>query len=160
MSSTARLPRAVSSHRETGVRKPSADTSKRMAVTRAHDNPRELEIRSALHRLGYRFNPHGVPLQDLRRSADILFRARKVAVFLDGCFWHGCPWHATWPKRNAAWWREKILRNKQRDRETNARLREGGWQVIRVWDHVPLTVAVNRIAAALQSGLAGRDAAA
>lgn len=151
MNPIAQTGRAGRGWREENMRKPSVDTSKRMAATHAQDNPRELAIRSALHKRGYRFKPHGVPLQDLRRSADILFRARKVAVFLDGCFWHGCPWHATWPKRNAAWWRGKILRNKRRDRETNTCLRERGWKVIRVWDHVPHEVAVNRIAEALNS---------
>lgn len=64
-----------------------------------------------------------------------MFARAQVAVFVDGCFWHGCPLHATWPKSNAEFWRNKIERNRTRDRETDARLGDAGWIVIRVWEH-------------------------
>jgi DNA mismatch endonuclease (patch repair protein) len=65
----------------------------------------------------------------------VVFGPAKVAIFVDGCFWHGCPIHGTWPKANAEFWREKIERNKERDADTNQRLKEAGWKVIRVWEH-------------------------
>jgi DNA mismatch endonuclease (patch repair protein) len=81
----------------------------------------------------------------MRRKADFVFRRAKVAVFVDGCYWHGCPTHCTWPRHNAEWWRQKIGRNRRRDANTTARLRAKGWKVIRVWEHQNAVVAVRRI---------------
>lgn len=75
------------------------------------------------------------PLPGTRRRADLAFVRAKVVVFVDGCFWHGCPEHASWPKSNAAWWRNKIETNIRRDRDTDRRLREIGWSVLRFWEH-------------------------
>jgi DNA mismatch endonuclease (patch repair protein) len=75
------------------------------------------------------------PLPTLRREADIVFRGAKVAVFVNGCFWHGCEEHATWPKSNAAWWRAKIESNRRRDNDTDGELRRAGWIPVRVWEH-------------------------
>jgi len=66
---------------------------------------------------------------------DFVFARARVAVFVDGCFWHGCPRHATWPKTNAAFWREKILTNRRRDRAVNRLLKKSGWRVLRIWQH-------------------------
>ena len=66
---------------------------------------------------------------------DFVFRKERVAVFVDGCFWHGCPKHATWPANRAAWWRAKIEGNRSRDRRVNRALRRAGWRVVRVWEH-------------------------
>jgi DNA mismatch endonuclease, patch repair protein len=66
---------------------------------------------------------------------DFIFQRPKIAVFVDGCFWHGCPKHVIWPKGNAAFWKKKILANKARDRRVNRVLRTQGWKVIRVWEH-------------------------
>jgi DNA mismatch endonuclease (patch repair protein) len=74
-------------------------------------------------------------LPNTRRRADMAFVRAKVAVFVDGCFWHGCPEHGTWPKTNALWWRNKIETNVKRDRDTDARLRATGWTVLRFWEH-------------------------
>lgn len=71
----------------------------------------------------------------MRRRADLVLRATKVAVFVDGCFWHCCPRHATWPRTNAAWWRAKLRANVARDRDTDRSLRARGWMVVRVWEH-------------------------
>ncbi len=79
------------------------------------------------------------------------FISAKVAVFVDGCFWHGCPRHATWPKANAAWWREKIECNIRRDRDTDERLRGMGWMVIRCWEHEDSTKVARRIARAIRT---------
>jgi DNA mismatch endonuclease (patch repair protein) len=70
----------------------------------------------------------------------------KVAVFCDGCYWHGCPEHGTWPKANAEWWREKIEANKRRDQDTDAELAAAGWAVIRVWEHQDPKDAARRVA--------------
>lgn len=77
-----------------------------------------------------------------RRTIDIAFPKTKVAVFVDGCFWHGCPEHATWPKVNGEFWRDKIMRNRVRDLETNEHLVAAGWTVCRIWEHASLSEAV------------------
>lgn len=105
-----------------------------MQSARRRDTAPEIALRSALHRRGFRFRVD-YKLPGLRRRADIVFPSERIAVFVDGCFWHGCPEHGTWPKANSEWWREKIRTNKSRDADTNRRLNELGWLVIRVWEH-------------------------
>jgi DNA mismatch endonuclease, patch repair protein len=95
----------------------------------------EMELRRALHARGLRYRVNVPVLPDKRRRVDIAFSAARVAVFVDGCFWHGCPEHATWPASNADFWRRKIETNQRRDRDTDAQLRNRGWQVVRVWEH-------------------------
>jgi DNA mismatch endonuclease (patch repair protein) len=95
----------------------------------------EFALRRELHRRGLRYRLHRRPITGLRREADIVFPRAQVAIFVDGCFWHACPTHATWPKVNAEFWRTKIERNRERDRETDARLADAGWTVVRVWEH-------------------------
>ncbi len=113
----------------------SPETSRRMARVRQRGTDAEIELRRALHALGLRYRLQ-VPLsRKPRRVADIVFIGARVAVFVDGCFWHGCPLHATWPKKNAGFWRAKIEANRARDADTTRRLRELGWEVIRVWSH-------------------------
>jgi DNA mismatch endonuclease (patch repair protein) len=80
-----------------------------------------------------------------------VFTRARVAVFIDGCFWHGCPEHGTWPKKNAGWWRSKIETNQARDRDTNSRLEGAGWLVIRVWEHEDPVEAANKISHAVRS---------
>jgi DNA mismatch endonuclease (patch repair protein) len=115
-----------------------------MRSQRQRDTKGELKLRSLLHRRGLRFRVHAL-LPGLRRRSDIVFTRARVVVFVDGCFWHGCPQHGTWPKENADWWREKIEANKRRDRDTDARLTAAGWTVIRVWEHEDLTQAADQI---------------
>lgn len=105
-----------------------------MQVTRQRDTPCELAIRKAVHRRGLRFRVDW-PIPGSRRRADLAFISAKVIVFVDGCFWHGCPTHGTWPKTNAAWWKTKIEANIRRDRDTDATLRAKGWRVLRYWEH-------------------------
>lgn len=107
---------------------------RRMQSTLRRDTPCELAVRSEVHALGLRFRVDW-PLPGTRRRADLAFVRAKVVVFVDGCFWHGCPEHASWPKSNAAWWRNKIETNIRRDRDTDRRLREIGWSVLRFWEH-------------------------
>lgn len=120
-------------------------TSERMSRTAQRDNLRERSLRSELHRRGLRFRLHRKLIEGSRRTVDIVFPLQRVAIFLDGCFWHGCPKHGTWPKNNADWWRNKIETNVHRDRDTNLRLKKAGWTVIRVWEHEDICAAAARI---------------
>ncbi|MFE2010193.1 very short patch repair endonuclease [Streptomyces sp. NPDC059491] len=122
-------------------------TSSRMSKQRSRDTGVEKALRSALHAAGLRYRVHRRPVKGLRREADIVFGPAKVAVFVDGCFWHGCPVHATWPKRNSAFWREKIEKNRARDANTDTRLTEAGWVSVRVWEHESAVEAAPRVAA-------------
>lgn len=106
-----------------------------MKACRGRDTAPELALRSLLHARGLRYRVDRKVLQGLRRRGDIVFGPTKVVVFIDGCFWHGCPEHGTWPKANKAFWRDKIETNKARDEDTDRRLREVGWAVVRVWEH-------------------------
>lgn len=106
-----------------------------MRRTKGRDNDRERQVRSALFQRGKRFRVHARIVSGTTRTVDIAFPAKKVAVFLDGCFWHGCPEHGTMPKRNGAFWATKIARNRERDQDTDARLRGLGWRVLRYWEH-------------------------
>jgi DNA mismatch endonuclease (patch repair protein) len=118
----------------------------RMRSTPQRDTPAELRVRRLLHAMGLRYLIDARPLQDSSRRADIVFRRAMVAVFIDGCFWHGCPKHGTWPKTNEHFWREKILANRARDSDTSVRLRQRGWLVVRVWEHEDPTRAAERVA--------------
>jgi DNA mismatch endonuclease (patch repair protein) len=122
-----------------------------MQATARRDTPPELEIRSLLYRRGYRYRVDMSPLANHRSRADIVFTRLRVAVYIDGCFWHGCPLHGTWPKVNGEWWRNKIEANRQRDREATAVLLRAGWSVLRIWEHEEPESALNLIVAELQS---------
>jgi DNA mismatch endonuclease (patch repair protein) len=87
----------------------------------------------------------------MRRKADLVFSSARVAVFVDGCFWHACPDHGTQPKHNAAWWAEKIATNAERDRDTDRRLAADGWIVVRVWEHEVPEAAAARVAEAVSN---------
>lgn len=128
---------------------PSSAVSRRMARTRGKDNPRERELRSALHHQGLRFRIH-YAIPGTKRSIDIAFTRWRLAVFCDGCFWHGCPIHATTPKTNQEWWKDKIATNKARDLDTDSRLASNGWTVLRIWEHVSVDDAVSLIRSQLQ----------
>ncbi|MGW1740724.1 very short patch repair endonuclease [Nocardia sp. NPDC001965] len=135
-------------------RRPTTDavTSARMSrQRRAHTAP-ELALRRELHRRGLRYFVDRAPIRGQRRRADVVFPRRRVAVYVDGCFWHRCPDHATDPKNNAAWWAEKLAGNVSRDRATDTALRAAGWQVIRIWEHEDPVQAADRVQAALSPG--------
>jgi DNA mismatch endonuclease, patch repair protein len=121
-----------------------ADTRARMSRQRTRNTGIEMALRRELHRLGLRYRIHRRPLPGLRREADIVFGPVMVAVFVDGCFWHGCPEHTRWPKRNAEFWKAKIEGNNARDLDTDACFAAAGWTVVRVWEHEdPIDAAVN-----------------
>jgi len=106
-----------------------------MQANRGRDTKPELALRSAAHAMGLRYRVSVRPMRDLRRTADLVFTRARVAVFLDGCFWHGCETHHTVSATNAGYWAEKVIRNRERDRETDRVLVEAGWAVVRVWEH-------------------------
>ncbi len=117
-----------------------------MSRQSTRDTAAEILIRRRLHALGLRYRVDRAPVASLRRRADIVFPARRVAVFVDGCFWHSCPEHATRPRANASWWEAKLARNVARDEETNRQLADAGWTVVRVWEHESPIDAAERIA--------------
>lgn len=106
-----------------------------MRGNRNKDTRPELRLRSLLHKQGLRYRVAARPLPELRRTADVLFSKPKVAVFVDGCYWHGCPEHLRESHKNAEFWRTKIEGNRARDAETDRLLGEAGWTVVRVWEH-------------------------
>jgi DNA mismatch endonuclease (patch repair protein) len=109
--------------------------SSQMRRQRTRDTPVELALRSELHRRGVRFRVHRRLLNDVRREVDIVIPRCRIAVLVDGCFWHGCPVHGTVPKNNAEFWQRKLAENRKRDLDTDVRLTEVGWAVVRVWEH-------------------------
>lgn len=116
-----------------------------MQDQRARDTQPELALRRLLHAAGLRYRVDRAPLPGLRRRADVVFGPARLAVFVDGCFWHGCPEHGTRPSTNSDWWRAKLERNRLRDADTDARLQAAGWATVRVWEHEDPTVAAARI---------------
>ena len=106
-----------------------------MQSNKGKDTKPELALRSAVHALGLRYRVSMRPLKQVRRTADIVFPRAKVAVFLDGCFWHGCPEHHTFASTNAGFWAEKVETTRARDRDTDRRLADAGWVTVRVWEH-------------------------
>lgn len=120
-----------------------------MAANKGRDTRPERLLRSALYRQGLRYRVNARPLPDLRRTADLVFLKARVAVFVDGCYWHGCPDHYRPATKHSEFWREKIEGNRARDADTDARLREQGWTVVRVWEHEAADVAAVKVIAAL-----------
>jgi DNA mismatch endonuclease (patch repair protein) len=122
-----------------------------MRANRRTDTKPELALRHALHRLGYRYRKdYRLDLDGGRRvRPDIAFTARKVAVFVDGCFWHACPEHGSKPRANDWYWGPKLIKNVERDRVNDAALILAGWTVVRLWEHVPVDEAVGTVVTAL-----------
>ena len=119
-----------------------------MQANRRRDTRPELALRRELHRRGLRYRVDAAPLRGGRR-ADVLFRRARVAVFVDGCFWHRCPQHGSSPRTNSPYWQVKLDGNVERDAETTATLTREGWQVIRIWEHEPTQDAADRVTRAL-----------
>jgi DNA mismatch endonuclease, patch repair protein len=127
-------------------------TSRRMSRQRTRDTEPEMLLRRELHRRGLRYRVDAALPGLPRRRADVLFTRARVAVFVDGCFWHGCPEHKTAPASNGAWWATKLARNIERDRETDAHLRSFGWTVLRVWEHEDIQHAATDIEQMVRCG--------
>lgn len=122
-----------------------------MQANRSRDTTPEMAVRRLLHARGFRYRVHIAPLEGLRRRADIVFTRQRIAVFVDGCFWHGCPKHGTRRfQTNADYWDSKIGRNIARDADTGQRLEDAGWKVLRYWEHQDPNAVADSIAAVLQ----------
>ncbi|MEV5983474.1 very short patch repair endonuclease [Streptomyces sp. NPDC052051] len=128
----------------------SAARRRNMQAIRSRDTKPERLVRSLLHARGLRYRVAARPLPELRRTADIVFRPAKVAVFIDGCYWHGCPEHYVSPKSNPAYWSAKVARNIARDRDTDKQLQAAGWTVLRFWEHSPSEECAAKIAATVR----------
>lgn len=124
-------------------------TLKSMQANRSRDTTFELAVRRIVFARGLRYRVDARPEPTIPRRADMVFRRDRVAVFLDGCFWHGCPDHYTSPERNAAFWARKIETNRARDLDTTARLTHAGWLVLRFWEHEPRAWIADEIISAL-----------
>lgn len=122
-----------------------------MRANRSRDTKPEILVRSLLHRRGLRFQVCAKPLADVRWTADVIFPARKVAIFIDGCFWHGCPDHYREPRTNSAYWSSKISRNQHRDGEFDRLLEAAGWTVVRRWAHDPPWVIADDVETAVRA---------
>ena len=132
---------------------PQASSESVRAVMRANrsESSSERALRSALHARGLRFRKHVEPLPDVRCRPDVVFTRARVAVFVDGCFWHRCPDHFRPGRRNAEWWEAKLQRNVTRDREQDRALTAAGWTVVRVWEHEEIAAAADRVAAVVRT---------
>lgn len=134
----------------------SPDVSARMSRQTSRDTSAEWAVRQLLHASGYRYRIH-YPVPGMRRrKIDIAFTRARLAVLIDGCFWHSCPEHATSPKANAEWWRHKLDRNIERDQETNEQLLSEGWTVLRFWEHESPDAVMRQVAAAVELEMASR----
>jgi DNA mismatch endonuclease (patch repair protein) len=134
--------------------------SANMRANRRTDTKPEMALRRALHRQGYRFRKdYRLDLADGKRvRPDIAFTARRVAVFVDGCFWHACPEHGSKPANNVWYWEPKLRRNVERDRAADAVLLAAGWNVVRIWEHEPLEAAVSAVLNALARSVSAQGA--
>lgn len=112
-------------------------TRRSMQSNRGRDTAPEIAVRRIVHARGLRYRVDARPLATLNRRADLVFSRAKVAVFIDGCFWHGCPAHHTVAKANATYWADKVAGNRRRDLDTSERLKNAGWLVLRFWEHQP-----------------------
>lgn len=129
-----------------------AGRSRNMQANRRADTKPEVALRKALHRRGYRYRKDfRLDLEGVRVRPDIVFTARKIAIFIDGCFWHVCPEHGRQPTTNEWYWTPKLRRNMERDQIANDALKAAGWHVIRLWEHEPLPSALEAVVAVLDS---------
>ncbi|MBB5075646.1 very short patch repair endonuclease [Nonomuraea endophytica] len=126
--------------------------SRRMRSQREFDTGIEVTLRKLLWNRGLRYRVHAQVIPGTRRKVDLVFPRAKVAVFVDGCFWHGCPRHYTAPANNNSWWLKKVTVNRARDIDSFKRLRAANWRVIRVWEHQDLVLAADRIEVLVRAG--------
>jgi DNA mismatch endonuclease (patch repair protein) len=125
-----------------------------MLGNRRRDTSPEMAVRRLVHAAGLRYRVDTRPVPELNRRADLVFAGPKVAVFIDGCYWHGCPTHGTVARTNAGYWQSKIAKNRDRDAETTQVLLDAGWVVLRVWEHDDPADAAHRIVSAVREGRA------
>jgi DNA mismatch endonuclease (patch repair protein) len=131
----------------------SPQVSAAMRGNRKRDTRPEMALRSRLHSLGLRYRKNlRIRLPDLTVTPDVVFLAARVAVFVDGCYWHCCPLHGTRPQGNSAYWKAKLSGNLARDRRVDRALAGAGWTVVRIWEHVAPAAAAGEVAAAVEQG--------
>ena len=128
-----------------------------MLANKRRDTSTELAVRRELHSRGLRYRVDFAPITSVRRRADIVFTRARIAVFIDGCFWHRCPVHGTAPKKNSDYWSPKLQANVDRDRDTDRRLSEAGWLVLRVWEHEAADEAADRVESAVRKAIDSLD---
>ncbi|WP_432170865.1 very short patch repair endonuclease [Streptomyces sp. 1222.5] len=129
-----------------------------MRGNRGRDTKPEIRLRSLLHNAGLRYRVSVRPIPQLRRSADVVFPRLRIAVFVDGCYWHGCPKHyRPAVKRNEEFWTTKIEGNRRRDADTNRLLSEAGWTIIRAWEHEDPEVVAARVIALVRARTMGNE---
>lgn len=133
----------------------SEGTRKSMLANKRRDTSTELKIRRNVHARGLRYRVDFAPVPGLRRRADMVFTRARIAVFIDGCFWHGCPIHGTSPKANAGYWGPKLAANVARDRDTDERLEAAGWRVLRFWEHEAPEAVASLIESTVRSSARG-----
>ena len=124
---------------------PGGALSRKMSRLRRRDTLPELTLRRELHRRGLRYRLQQKVPGNNRRTIDVALTRARVAVYVDGCFWHGCPEHRHEPKQNSTWWEWKLANNRQRDADTDAELLRAGWVVVRVWEHETAQAAADRV---------------
>lgn len=139
----------IKATRERGPEASSQAAHNRMVANRSKNTKPELALRSLLHRRGFRFRVDRAPLAGVRFRADVVFGSERIAVFVDGCYWHACPVHGTQSKTNSAFWIDKLETNQRRDEAINAMLIDHDWWPIRVWEHEPVELAALRIERAI-----------
>lgn len=130
---------------------PPNDRRRNMQANRRRDTKPERALRSLLFAAGYRYRCDlRIPLEGTFARPDIVFTRQKIAIFVDGCFWHSCPTHGSVPRRNGDYWRPKLERNRVRDAAQSRALQAAGWRVIRIWEHVPPDVALRTVVSAVR----------
>nr|WP_276329068.1 very short patch repair endonuclease [Crossiella equi] len=133
----------------------SAGVRASMRGNRGRDTQPELALRALLHAKGLRYRVSAKPLAGWRRTADIVFPSARVAVFVDGCFWHGCPEHHRPSATNSEFWRAKVEGNRKRDAETTALLEAEDWTVIRAWEHEDPVEVANLVESTVRTSASG-----
>lgn len=153
-------PQDAATHVCFGYPVPSSEAVSRvMRGNRRSDTRLEVRVRSELHRRGLRFRKQLlITAGDVRVRADVAFLRQRLAVFLDGCFWHRCPEHGNSPRANSDYWSTKLDRNVERDRKVLAALETAGWSVLRIWEHVPADLAADQVQTTLAECKAAADA--
>jgi DNA mismatch endonuclease (patch repair protein) len=136
----------------------STDATRRsMLGNKARDTKPELKVRQLLHARGYRYRVDFKLDAQIRSRADIVFTRQRLAVYIDGCFWHGCPIHGTRPKANGEYWNVKLSRNAERDSAVGEALRDRGWLVLRFWEHERPNEVAATVAAAVDARRGARS---
>lgn len=141
---------------EPGRVSPGGALSAKMSTLARRDTKPEIELRRALHRRGLRFRVQLKVPGNRRRTIDIAFTRARLAVYVDGCFWHGCPDHHVLPRANSEWWKWKVELNRRRDLDTDAVLAAAGWRVLRIWEHSNAEVAAALVLDAYETAIRDR----